>query len=267
MSLARTALRMAAVAALRADPVIAALCPDRVFDSRIDKLDAEDPVPVIVVYTEDDKGRPWSVNNGGPPFDHACDLLFEISMRVVAEAVGDDGSSAPVIGMAETDTEAEVTLDLLEERAIDAVTVADTPQSLLIRTAVTRRAVELVSVRFVSADAGSKLALRMVTLSTHLKINQADPRDIATGPFAALPDPLRTVASAQVPGSYSYQICLGLAAKLNPAPTPQPLEGMDLTYQVQQLTAGETPSQTDQDASTPFTESIDLCPSSPPASS
>ena len=259
MSLARTALRIAAVAAMNADPVIAALCPGRVYDSRIDELDAKDPVPVIVVYTEDNRGHPWSVNNGGPPFDHACDLHIEISMRVITEDLDEAGAPAVVIGMAETDTEAEVAIDLLEERAIWAVTNADTPQAALIRNAVVRRATELKSIRFASAESGSKIALRMVTLTMHLKNSQPDLGQAASGPFAALPDPLRTVAAAQPSDSSAYATCLGIAAMLAPSvAAPVPMTGIDVTIQPQHLSAAQTPSATNPQAADPILEDIDL---------
>ena len=263
MSLVRTALRLAAVAALEADPVVSALCPGRIFDSLIDELDAQDPVPVIVVFTEDDKGGAWSVNNGGPPFDHACELLLEISMRVIVPATDSD----PVqIGLAETDPEAEATIDLLEEAAIAAVTNADTPQAALIRQAVLRRATEFKSVRFASADSGSKLALRAVALTCHLKIDQPDPWVIPTGPFAALPAPLRVVAESLPPTSDGYATCASLASRLT-VPTSTPLEGIDMALAPADLTAGAPLPLGDPYAPDPLAVSIDLqCPTPPSAS-
>ena len=258
MSLARTALRLAGIAALNADPVIAALCPDRVFDSRIDLLDAADPVPVIVLLTEDDTGRAWSTNNGGPPFDHACDLQLEISMRVVVPTGDADDVQ---IGIAETDAEAEATIDLIEERAVDALTVADTPQAALIRSAVTRRATELKSIRYASAESGSKIALRVVTLTVHLKVDQPDPTQTPTGAFAALPEPLRSVAAAQPATSSAYLTCLGIVAKLG-VTAPVPLRGMDFTIQPQaRFDPRNPPYVGDPFATDPIYVSVDTpCP-------
>ena len=254
MSLARTALRLAAVAALEADPVVGALCPKRIYDSRIDELDAQDPVPIVIVLTEDDKGHAWSVNNGGPPFDHACDLLLEISMRVLVPIADSDDVA---IGFAETDSEAEAAIDLLEERAILAVTNADTPQAKLIRDAVLRRATEFKSIRFASSDSGSKLALRAVSLTAHLKIDQPDATFVPTGPFAALPDPLRTVAEALDPASTGYATCVALAAKLTVA-QPILLEGVDLAMAPADLKAGEPLPPGDPYAPDPLASSFDL---------
>ena len=267
MSLARTALRVAAVAALNADPVIAALCPGRIYDSRIDELDAKDPVPIIVVYTEDDTGMPWSKNNGGPPFDHECHLLFEISMRVMVPADDEDGEVA--IGMAETDAEAEAALDFLEERAVAAVTIADTAEARLIRAAVTRRATELKSIRFASADSGAKLALRIVTLTVHLKIYQPDPlAEPTTGTFAGLPEPLRTVALALPVGSSGYTTCAAVAAMLTPD-IPVPLKGIDTIIQpTSAYDPANPPRYDDTSAADPLYDRTTFpCPKTPPASS
>lgn len=235
MSLARTALRLAAIAALEADPVIAALCPNRVYDSRIDKLDGEGAVPVILVFTEDDKGHAFNPQNGGPPFDHDCELLIEISMRVVVGGNGDD----IVIGMAETDAEAEMTIDLLEEVAVNAVTVANTPQAALIRKAVLRRVTEFKSIRFASAESGSKLALRAVSLAAHLKIDEPDAREVPTGPFVALPDPLRTVAASLDPASPGYATCVAIATRLTAPAAPQVLDGLDFGLYPTDLSNGQ----------------------------
>ena len=254
MSLSRTALRLAVVAALDADPVIASLCPNRVFDSLIDELDTKDPVPVIVVYTEDDGGKAWSVNNGGAPFDHACHLVLEISMRATA-TVG----SEIVIGIAGTDSEMEATLDLIEGLAVDVVTIGDSPQSLLIRKAVTRRATELTSVRYASADTGAKIAMRIATLTTHLKVDQPDVLNPPTGPFAALPDPLRTVAAALDPASPGYATCQALATKLTPPTAPAaagPLE-LDVTDAIRsQFEPANPPQANDPTAPDPLFQSI-----------
>ncbi len=261
MSLARTALRLAAVAALEADPVVAALCQDRVFDSRIDELDTEDPVPVIVVTTEDDGGKAWSINNGGAPFDHACHLVVEISMRATQTDPGGDVT----IGIACTDSEMEATLDLLEDVAVAALTVGETPQAQLIRDAVTRRATELNSVRYASADTGAKIAMRIATLTMHLKIDQPDVLDPPTGAFAALPDPLRSVAEALDPSSPGYATCVALAAKLTP-PALAPLSGFDIKIapsgQFDPLNppvpASTPPTVNDQAQADPVLQSIDL---------
>ena len=69
MSLARTALRLAAIAALETHPVIAARCPGRIFDSRVGDFNHREPVPVIIVTTEELHGEPFNPQNGGEPTD------------------------------------------------------------------------------------------------------------------------------------------------------------------------------------------------------
>lgn len=255
MSLARTALRLAAVAALNADPVIDALCAGRVYDSRINELDSQEPVPLIVVYTEDDQGGAYSANNGGPPFNHTCGLVLELSMRLT---VPNDDTGQVDVGLPETDREMEASLDLLEECAINAVTVADTPEARLIRTAVTRRTLDFKSIRFASAETGAKMAMRLITLSTQLKGYEPDLLDPPTGDFAVLPDPLRTVALALDPGSSGYQTCVALAARLSP-PAAVPFAGADVTlHPFSQFDPAAPPSLGDPDAPDSMLQQIDI---------
>lgn len=164
-ALARTALRLAGIEALKADATIAALCGARIYDSRIESLTETEPVPVIIVLTEEMEGDAWSANNGGPPFDDHCDLVLDIAMRAQVQAE----DSEPFIGTPETNAELEAGLDLLEHCAVDALCTAATPQSLLLRRAVTRRVGKQKSVRYVEAETGIKLAERMVTLTVQLK--------------------------------------------------------------------------------------------------
>lgn len=254
MSLARTALRLAAVAALNADPVVSTLCAGRVYDSRIDELDSEEAVPLIVVFTEDDGGRAYSANNGGPPFDHTCGLVLELSMRVTIP--NDQGEVD--IALPETDREMEASLDLLEENAVNAVTVADTPEARLIRTAVTRRTLDFKSIRFASADTGAKMAMRLITLTTQLKGDEPDLLDPPTGDFAVLPDPLRTVALALDPASSGYATCAALAARLSP-PAAVPFSGADVTlHPYSTFDPASPPSQADPDASDAMLQQIDI---------
>lgn len=168
-ALARTALRLAGIAALNADPVLTAVCPpSRVFDSRIAVFNETEPVPVIVVLTEEMEGDAYDDTGGGPPFDDKVDLVVEIAIRAIVATDGQDDAT-PVIGVPETDSEMEATLDMLEHRALEALTVADTAQSLLVRQAVLRRADKQKSQRFVDDATGAKLAIRQLTLTASLK--------------------------------------------------------------------------------------------------
>lgn len=217
MSLARTALRVSVKEGLLADPVIAVLCDGRIFDSRISELDELEPVPVIVILTEDDSGHAYSANDGGPPFDERCELLIEIAMRCVTSPPGPAGTDPVLmINLVETDREMEAVLDFLEHRVILAITQADTPQSRLIRNSVTRRVNSYRSVRFASDETSMKLAMRTTHLSVQLRgDDRTNVLNPPTGPFAALPNPLRTVAEALPEGSSGLTICRMLAAALS----------------------------------------------------
>ena len=202
MSLARTALRLQAIEALNSDPVILALVQGRVFDSRISALDHREPVPVILVTTEETKGEAWSVQNGGLPFKASCDLIIEIGMNALAEAVDEhgnavlDGDGAPVqlIARATTDRELEAQLDLIEERAIAILTVGETPAAELLRSAIVRRVPRIASSRFATDQTGEKLAIHLLTLSVDfLNPEDDEPLSPPTGAYASLPEPLRTV--------------------------------------------------------------------------
>jgi hypothetical protein len=185
-ALARTALRLAAIEALKADPVIAALCGTRIYDSRIEDFSATEAVPMIVLLSEKMEGEAWSKNNGGPPFDDRCDLTVEIAMRAVAR----DEDDEPFLGTVETSAEMEAALDTLEQRVLGALTIADTPQSLLVRQAVTRRVSKQESTRYVSPDSEAKAAMRQLNLTVELKgEDQRDARQLASPVVAASADP------------------------------------------------------------------------------
>lgn len=341
-ALARTALRLAAVTAFNADAVIASLCAGRVYDSRMDAIAEKEAVPVIVVLTEEMEGEAWSANNGGPPFDDHCELLVEISYRALAEVDGE-----PVIGIAETDAECEMTLDLIEERAVDTLNADAT-----VRIS-TRRISKQRSQRFIDPDSGIKMAQRLVTLTAQLKGDDTpatvliDPRAAATpgadnhgngtltmataatdqtvlagtyavtftsatgfsvtdpnnypvgtgicgapfaggvnftvnsgatpfaagdgfalvitqGPYAALPDPLRSVCNAMADGSFGAGICGQIAAALG---APSPIEfftGADLTVAPQiELSPDQAPIGAGLDGSNPDIQATVTIPSPP----
>jgi len=224
MSLARTALRLQAIEALNADPVVDFFVQGRIYDSRIADFDHREPVPVMVLTTEEDEAEAWSKNNGGAPFNHVCDLVIEIAMNAVS-GQGDEMA----LNYVGTDRELEAMLDLLEERAVEAITAGETPQAYLLRTAVTRRVPKMKSSRFATDQTGEKLAIRLLTLRVELKgEDQRDVRDVPAGPFAQLPEPLRTVAAGLPEGS-GRQTCVKLNAALSAEPRI-PFLGADITH-------------------------------------
>lgn len=240
MSLARTALRLQAIEALNAEPVICALVQGRCFDSRIGAIDHREPVPVILVTTEETKGDAWERQNGGGTFAQSCDLVLEVAMNLV-EGADDDLT----IGVVSTDRELEACLDLIEEHAILALTDAPSSAAKLLRTNVVRRVSKFASARFATDQTGEKLAIRLLTLTVELFTYEPDdPFDLIEGPFAALPEPLRTIAAA-LPAGSARETCAQLAARLTaPAPPPLPgFTGADLVF-APQVGAGP-PDRTD----------------------
>lgn len=217
MSLARTALRLAVIEALFSHPVIASRCEYRVYDSRIGDFDDKEPVPVIIVTTEELAGEAWNSQNGGAPFNDACDLVLEIGM---AQFVEDDGKDFLV--QPGTDGELEASLDLIEQCAEWILTLGkshplarqQTPAGKLLLKAVTRRVSKRTSSRFQPGDGGERLAIHLLTFRVELKGEQIESYAIPPEPFGVLPDPLRTVAEAMVAGSSGYLTCQKLAEQL-----------------------------------------------------
>ncbi len=227
MSLARTALRLGAIEALRSHPAIEACCPGRIYDSRVGDFDHREPVPVIIVTTEELHGEPWNEQNGGEPFDDSCDLVLEIAMTQLVE----DEASTFLLTPG-TDSEMEAMLDLLEESASCILTLGrpmaisprSTPAGKRLQEVVIRRVSRRTSSRFSSDQTGEKLAIHLLTFRVELKGEQIDSYAIPPGPFGVLPDPLRTIANAMAEGSSGYQTCQLIAERLGlnltPAPSP-----------------------------------------------
>jgi hypothetical protein len=220
MSLARTALRLAVSRDLLADPVIAALCPGRVFDSIMDPPASKKFRPTITITTEDDNGEAFDPQNGGVPFNQTVDLVLEIAMAAKGDGKDDD----PLIPV--TDRELEAMLDLVEHRAIEVITVGEGPA---LTRKVSRRVPKVKSSRFPDNENGLRLAVRVVTLSVELKgEDQLAIRDVPTGPFANLPSPLRTVCQLLPTGTSGGLVCQMISDALPPAGV-EFFEGADLT--------------------------------------
>lgn len=259
MSLVIDALRIAAIEALRLDPVIAGIVEDRVFDSRIGVIDADDPTPLIAVYTEEDEGEAWSDNNGGPPFRLFVNLVLEIMLQT--RAFDEDGE--PTVSIPATDRESEAILGALRSRAVEVISgqanynwalATGSPETVgevlervfgvsrrrtafegwmaLLQRAVIRRIVEIKSQRFKTDESAVRAAYRLVTIKVEVKEDdpQADLDAAPAGPFAALPQPLRAVCEATEPGSSARATCDLLAARLAPGlETPVAFRGVDMT--------------------------------------
>lgn len=173
--LMRTLLRLCAVETLLGDPVLAHLCGPRIFDSRMSEINTSEATPIIVLRTGDETASAYSVNSGGVPFDSKCELVLELTIGDVArDADGALGLSIPY-----TDATLEALLDLMQQRALDALTVGygryglgDWPARL--RQFVTRRATSYQSVAYSSDELGGRIAQRFVTLSVELKTEGDD---------------------------------------------------------------------------------------------
>lgn len=210
MTLARTAVRLQAIELLNADPVVGAACNGRIFDSRLAELSHEEPVPVIVVTTEETKAEGSRLSDSASPTEIACDLVLEIAMDAVAQdADGNVGTFIPA-----TDRELEAALDVIEEAAIAAVIYGQTAPARLMRQAVILGVPEYKSSRFATDDTGEKLAIRLVTLRVRLRSDDPDILNPPTGPFAGLPNPLRTVAEHLPAGSSALATCARIAGML-----------------------------------------------------
>ena len=225
MSLARTALRLAVIEALFSHPAVAAQCGERIYDSRIGDFNDKEVVPVIVVTTEELSGEAWNAQNGGAPFEDACDLVLEIGMAQFVQ--GDQGDFLFQPG---TDAELEAGLDLIEQCAEWILTLGRThpraPQKTaagrLLLEAVTRRVSKRTSSRFAPDDGGEQLAIHLLRFRVELKGEDIETYAVPPGPFGILPDPLRTVAQSLVEGSSGYLTCLKIAQQIAGTATPAP---------------------------------------------
>ncbi len=232
MSLALTALRLQAIAALNAHPVIGRLCKGRIYDSRIGDFDHREPVPVIVVTTEELEGDAWSANNGGAPFDDRCNLTIEIAMNALVPAKDEGGADVFAIATPTTDRELEAVLNLIAWCAELVLTLGlahprDRQQlaaGKLLMDAVTRRVTKRSIVRFSSDETAERLAIHLVTYAVELKGEDLDLSDPApTGLYAGLPEPLRRVCEAAAEGSSARETC-DLIAKEFASPAPDRLQ-------------------------------------------
>lgn len=230
MTLARTALRLAAINSLlgassTAGPTIA---NNRVYDSRITDFSpetfADDAKPTIIVMTDSDEGEQLSRQNGGPPFHRLIDLVFELGIVQTQK----DGTDF-VIGYPDTDARHEAALDVLEYQITRRLGYDPDPSAVLFRKFVRPKKHECH--RQTLDDAGVKIACRILTWTCEVNDDQVIQYDTAgtvpTG-LAALPEPLKSVAAAMIFGSSGADACNAIAAALAPLTVP-PLTGVDFT--------------------------------------
>lgn len=234
MTLARTALRLAAINALQgAGPTTGpTIANNRVYDSRVTDFSpetyADDAKPTVIVMTDSDEGEQLSKQNGGPPFHRLIDLVFEIGI-VQAQKDGTDF----VIGYPDTDARHEASLDILEFQLARRLAYDPDPSGVLFRKFVRPKKHE--SHRQVLDDAGVKIACRLMTWTCEVNDDQvivyntaATTPALPTG-FDVLPEPLRSVAKALPSGSSGLDVCTIIAAALAAPLTAPPLRGVDFT--------------------------------------
>jgi hypothetical protein len=119
MSLSRMMLRALACVAIQEqddDPAPPTMAEDRVFDSRLDPMifrGYAQPMPGVIVYTDDDEGILLNRGSGGGPYDRMVDLRVEIVIGTFALEVIDNVENV-VFDMPMTDAQLEAQLDLFE---------------------------------------------------------------------------------------------------------------------------------------------------------
>lgn len=222
---ARLGLRLAAVEVLRADPFVLAATGGKVLDSQSGATEPA-PLPIILVHTETMEGQAWSANNGGPPFNASCDIVFEIT-----HVASDENEDDVVLYRPVTTAELEAGLDLLEGRIPRVLAFAEGALAVAMRRTVLKRITALHSERF-EDDQGVRRASRLLRLTCDLVEDQEDdPADaLPTGPFAALPEPLRSLAPLLPAGSSGRSVLEQAAAALpGPGDAEAMLAGVDMT--------------------------------------
>jgi hypothetical protein len=236
MSLVRTALRLAALNALKgadatSGPTIAS---NRIYDSRMSDFSPEtypdDAKPTVIVLTDDDEGEALSQQNGGPPYRRNIRLVFEFAMVQGFDMPTENGGTAFVPGYPATDAEHEASLDLLEFQILRRLAYDIDPACALFRSI--SRSWKYNCHRQVLDDTSVKIAARVLTLDTEVSDDQGivyrAPGDTLPTGLDVLPDPLRKVAKALPANSLGLAICNAIAASLSPI-TAGPFEGLDVT--------------------------------------
>lgn len=237
MTLARTALRLAAVQTLKgaadARPTIAA---GRVYDSRIADIEpetfSEDAKPIIIVLTDGDEGEALSKQNGGPPFRRMVDLVLEIAM--VQRVKDEDGY---VVGYPDTDARHEASLDFLEFQIMQALDRSTSAMAIVFRKIA--RIVKEDSHRQTMDESGVKVACRIVTLVCDTVDDDVPVFQTGSAPAGAaiLPRSLQWVAEAMPEGTSGADVIAGLIANMT-AVEVAPLAGIGFKFDANPASGG-----------------------------
>ena len=255
MTLARTALRLAAVAIIQgskdARPTIA---EGRIWDSRNNDLNPEtyegDAKPVVIVLTDGDEGEALSRNNGGPPFRRMIDLVLEVGMVQTVQ----DGPDY-VIGYPDTDPRLEASLDFLEFQIMREFAIGQSPMAILFRQFA--RIMKSDSHRQVLDESGVKIATRIVTLTCDTRDDQLTISNNTAPPTgnAVLPEPLRSVAGALPGGSAGADTVAGIIAAITQI-AAAPIGGVNFTIDANSTATGD-------DRTEPVEANVDLPANTP----
>lgn len=242
MTLARTALRLATIAALKGDDAATGptIANNRVYDSRISDFSPEtypaDALPSVVVLTDEDEGDALSSQNGGPPFERMVKLVIEFAMVQGFDVALEDGGTEFVPGYPATDTEHEASLDLLEFQIKRRL--ADDPAAFSTLWRSFTRVWKFDCHRQVMDDQGIKIAARILTWVCQVPDDQViihkNTETLPVG-WNVLPEPLRRVAIALPENSAGQDVCIAIAKALVPLSLPQ-LDAFMMTASPQDLT-------------------------------
>lgn len=217
MSLLRWAVRLAAIRALETRAALAGVMVLDTFAGALDRV-GEEPVPVVVVTTEDHKVER---ERNRYPDKVEIDLLFEVSL--VSLAADEHG---PALGYAASSPEAEATLDLIESEIDRALAEDHLFRSLSFSHDWTSTPVrdETTAQRITVRACVASCKLHPACAAPVRLLGQAEP----TG-LARLPEAVRAVAEAIPPGHWAEPIVAKIAAARPVLTYPTPLTSVGLT--------------------------------------
>lgn len=218
MSLARIAIRIAAVEALKGKTLVG----DRVLDSQISALEADadgniqidEETPFIAVYTDagstinEEIADNWMTANG------ETELVFEIGITAaMMETDPDTGVAAIVgIGIPSTDRNLEFFLDMTARQIADALRDEGNAWASIFRS-LYYHVVKIERLRAASEAKGVRLAGQQIRLAVHILDDplkgDEDPATVA--PFLAFLDAMDASGNAEyVKQSEMMRTALGL---------------------------------------------------------
>lgn len=220
MSLARTALRLAALEALAphaqivaAEPVWPTFAAGQVYDTQMSPVALtayNASLPVISVSIDETKTDPYVTNNDasldGDGREMAT-LAFEIMVPV--RLVDEQGNAFDGVGP--TDAMAKAMLDLIEDQILQRL--GDARMNGPLRH-VLRSVAAIESRPYADPDTDVHLSASRLELTCHIAQRSRWPAVLpeAPQPFDYLPEPLASVARELPEGGYAFQVATTLGA-------------------------------------------------------